>query len=164
MFKPHRRELALFAIALGAVAVAGCTRSASTPVTGGLGSATPAALTGQQATMEAVRAALLTQTAQALARSTIALPTTAPTNVPTISLATATPPPGSTPLPFASATPTGGAGCPYTYIVEPDDTGLFRIAIDLGYDPEFWIKIAEANNLTEPWLVYPGDELTIPCP
>ncbi|HEX9679839.1 MAG TPA: LysM domain-containing protein [Anaerolineales bacterium] len=159
MFKLHLRKIALAAMASGALVVVGCTRSASTPVTGGT-SATPAALTGQQATMEAVRAALLTQTAQALARATIALPT----NVPTIALATATPQPGTTALPLGSATPTGGAGCPYTYVVQPSDTGLFRIAIDLGYDPDFWIKIAEANNLTEPWLVYPGDELTIPCP
>ena len=159
MFKLHLRKIALAAMASGALVVVGCTRSASTPVTGGT-SATPAALTGQQATMEAVRAALLTQTAQALARATIALPT----NVPTIALATATPQPGTTALPLGSATPTGGAGCPYTYVVQPSDSGLFRIAIDLGYDPDFWIKIAEANNLTEPWLVYPGDELTIPCP
>ncbi len=163
MFKLHLRKIALVAMASGALVVVGCTRSASTPVTGGT-AATPAALTGQQATMEAVRAALLTQTAQAMARATIALPTTFPTNVPTIALATATPRPGTTALPLGSATPTGGAGCPYTYVVQPGDTGLFRIAIDLGYDADFWIKIAEANNLTEPWLVYPGDELIIPCP
>ncbi|MGH2605189.1 MAG: LysM peptidoglycan-binding domain-containing protein [Anaerolineales bacterium] len=163
MFKLHLRKIALAAMASGALVIVGCTRSASTPVTGGT-SATPAALTGQQATMEAVRAALLTQTAQAMARATIALPTNVPTNVPTIALATATPRPGTTALPLGSPTPTGGAGCPYTYVVQPSDTGLFRIAIDLGYDPDFWIKIAEANNLTEPWLVYPGDELTIPCP
>jgi nucleoid-associated protein YgaU len=112
--------------------------------------------------MEAVRAALLTQTAQSLAQATAA----SPTAVPTIALATATPGQGVIP-PVATAIPTtvgstGGAGCPSSYIVQPGDR-LFRIAINLGYDPGFWEDIAAANNLTDPWLIYPGDELTIPC-
>jgi nucleoid-associated protein YgaU len=62
-------------------------------------------------------------------------------------------------LPPATAT---GEGCPFTYVVQPGDR-LFRIAYDLGYDPNFWVEIAAANNIPDPYLVYPGQELTIPC-
>jgi len=155
MLEPSLRRIALIALGSAAIFVAGCTRSASTPVTGS-GTGTPAVLTGQQATMEAVRAALLTQTAQALAQATSASPTTAPT----IALATATSAFGATPL--ATPVATGGVGCPSAYIVQPGDR-LFRIAINLGYDPDFWQTIADANNITSPWIIYPGDELTIPC-
>jgi LysM repeat protein len=47
-------------------------------------------------------------------------------------------------------------------VVKPGDR-LFRISINLGYDPDFWKEIAAANNIVSPWLIFPGQELTIPC-
>ena len=146
----------LLALAAGALALSACTRSASTPPAGTSGGQTPEAFTGSQATIAAVQSALLTQTAQAAAH---AGPPTA-TSAATHAAATATP--GINLTPVASATPTG-AGCPTKYIVQPGDR-LFRISINLGYDPDFWMKIAEANHIPSPWIIYPGQELTIPCP
>ena len=76
------RHLGLAGLALVAMTFAACTRSASTPpTTGGAGSQTASPLTGQQATMEAVRSALLTQTAQAQSGGAATSTATAPAAV-----------------------------------------------------------------------------------
>ena len=60
------RKLATAALIASALLIGACTRSASTASTPtGAAGGTSTNLTGQQATMEAVRSALLTQTAQA---------------------------------------------------------------------------------------------------
>jgi LysM repeat protein len=151
------------------LALLGCTRSASTPppATGEAGAeGTPAS--GLQATMEAVRYALLTQTAQASGGGQPSGEATATPSgefVPTIAPPTPTSllsTPLVSPTPLATAVPTARPQCPYKYTVKPGDR-LFRIAINLGYDPDFWHEIAAANNIVSPWLIYPGQELTIPC-
>lgn len=145
-----------------------CTRSASTPPpsTGAAGTpaGTPGASSGLQATMEAVRYALLTQTAQAAGGGAQATQAPPSGSVPTAA------PPGPTslsttllvsPTPLATAIP-AKPSCPYKHIVKPGER-LFRISINLGYDPDFWKEIASANNIVAPWLIFPGQELTIPC-
>ena len=166
---PNLRRTALaLVILILALALGACTRSASAPPATTPSSGTASAPSGQQATMEAVRSALLTQTAQAAAGKSV-------TNTPK--------PAGATPTPGGAATSTGGTpaatsvvaptainlpatarpACPYKYIVKPGDR-LFRIGLNLGYDAEFWEQIASANSIVSPWLIYPGQELTIPCP
>lgn len=189
-------------------AVVACTRAASTPP--------PAAESGevglpvedsQQATMEAVRAALLTQTAEAGEGEPTeeTLPTAAPmTATPTavVIAPTATPeyieytvqagdwvfkiadeygvdpqaiidlnelsspsqlevgmvlliPSGSAPAPEATgATSEGGT----VHVVKPGEW-IWQIARLYNVDPQ---AIIDANNLTNPGLIYPGLELTIP--
>lgn len=146
-----------------------CTRSASTPPpdTGAAGTpaGTPGASSGLQATMEAVRYALLTQTAQAAGGGAQPQATAAPgETVPTAAPPTPT---GLLTTPLVTSTPLATAvpvrpSCPYKYVVKPGDR-LFRISINLGYDPDFWMEIASANNIVSPWLIFPGQELTIPC-
>jgi hypothetical protein len=77
--------------------------------------------------------------------------------------ATQTSPAPATSVATTPTATTASAGCPYPYVVQPGDR-LFRIAINLGYDPDFWVEIAAANNIPDPYLVYPGQEITIPCP
>jgi LysM repeat protein len=66
--------------------------------------------------------------------------------------ATATPP--TTPKATPSPTPIRG-----TYEVEPGDT-LSEIADRFGIDVE---TLAEANDITDPDLIYPGQVLIIPA-
>jgi nucleoid-associated protein YgaU len=115
--------------------------------------------------MEAVRSALLTQTAQAAAGKSA-------TNTPKPAAATPTPggQAGGTPAATSVALPTAinvpataKPACPYKYIVKSGDR-LFRIGLNLGYAADFWEQIASANGIVSPWLIYPGQELTIPCP
>jgi len=118
--------------------------------------------------MEAVRYALLTQTAQAAGGGAQPQATQAPGGtVPTVAPPTptgllTTPLVTSTPALLATAVPTARPSCPYKYVVKPGDR-LFRISINLGYDPDFWKEIAAANSIVSPWLIFPGQELTIPC-
>jgi hypothetical protein len=167
---PDMRRTALaLAILILALALGACTRSASEPVATAATGGTSSAPSGQQATMEAVRSALLTQTAQAAAGKAV-------TNTPTpkASGATATPAaqttPGTTPVATTAAVATAinvpataRPACPFKYIVQSGDR-LFRIGLNLGYDADFWKQIASANGIVSPWLIYPGQELTIPCP
>jgi LysM repeat protein len=150
------------------VTLAACTRSASTPPpatgAGDTPEGTPSSSSGLQATMEAVRYALLTQTAVAAGGGTQATQVPAGGTVPTAAPPTPTSlltTPLVSPTPLATAIPPRPS-CPYKYVVKPGDR-LFRIAINLGYDPDFWKEIAAANNVVSPWLIYPGQELTIPC-
>jgi len=194
-------------LAMLALLAAACTRSASTPPPGEGEGEAPA--DSQQATMEAVRSALLTQTAEAGGGE--AVPTAAPpdaTAVPegeteaqptvvgivyveytvqegdfiatiaeafgvdpeaivelnglgsptevTVGMVLKIPPSTgqvATPEPTSSA---GGGGT--IHVVQPGEW-IWQIARTYGVDPN---AIVQANDLADPSLVYPGDELIIP--
>lgn len=167
-----RQTTLVMLIVILALALGACTRSASAPATTAAPEGTSSAPSGQQATMEAVRSALLTQTAQAAAAKSptntpapqpagaTATPAAASTTLPgTTSVATTAVQPTPLNMPAATARP----ACPFKYVVQPGDR-LFRIGLNLGYDADFWKQIASANGIVSPWLIYPGQELTIPCP
>ena len=170
----HLPHWVLVRVVAAVLAITGCTRAASTaPPSAGSAGSSPGPLSGQQATMEAVRSALLTQTAQ----SRIALPTAKPTTeipptaVPTATI-TMTPvvevptdtavPTGGTPaataVPTAAPTKvTGGSG--FTeYTVLPGEW-VYSIARKFGVDPQ---AIIDLNNLVDPYTLYPGDVIKIP--
>jgi LysM repeat protein len=165
----------VLAIALAATA---CTRAASTPPpsTSGVAGGTQPPLSGSEATMEAVRSALLTQTAQAR----ILLPTARPTSeasptdtpmptetftpvavIPTES-ATETPAPtassGATTPPTAVPTSSGGGEGYIEYTVQPGEW-VYSIARKFGVDPQ---DIINLNHMVEPYTLYPGDVIKIP--
>lgn len=161
------------AIAIGLTASA-CTRAASTPLSTSAGAgATEGPLSGQQATMEAVRSALLTQTAQARILLPTARPTTevAPSATPTetvtpvaqvatdIPEATAatgatTPTKAPTPVPTKS-----GGGTGYVEYTVQAGEWVYSIARKFGVDPQ---AIIDLNNLVDPFTLYPGDVIKIP--
>ena len=121
--------------------VTACTRSASTPPPG---EEVVASEDSQLATMEAVRAALLTQTAEAggpAAQST-QIPTAAPTGTPVAEQVTAT----------------EGAQEFVEYTVKPGDW-LFQIAESFGVDPQ---AIVDLNGLSSESQVQAGLVLKIP--
>jgi LysM repeat protein len=85
-------------------------------------------------------------------------PTPTPTATPTVTstpTATATRTPTSTPEVTPSPQPT-----PVTYIIQPGDT-LEDIAARFGVDVK---SLAAANGITDPNLIYFGQELIIPAP
>ena len=53
------------------------------------------------------------------------------------------------------------SGTPSTYVVKSGDT-LFSVARDVLKDPAKWKKIAELNDLTEPYALKVGQELLLP--
>ena len=122
--------------------VAACTRSASTPPPGEGEGEAPA--DSQQATMEAVRSALLTQTAEAGGGETVA------TQVPP----EATEEPGGE----ASSQPTV-VGIVYVEYTVKDGDFIATIAEAFGVDPE---AIVELNGLGSPSEVTVGMVLKIP--
>ena len=121
--------------------VAACTRSASTPPPG---EEVAASQDSQQATMEAVRSALLTQTAEAggPAEPSTPIPPVAPTGTPAAQQVTAT----------------EGAAEFVEYTVKAGDW-LFQIAESFGVDPQ---AIVDLNGLTAEAQVQPGLVLKIP--
>jgi len=121
--------------------VTACTRSASTPPPG----EEVASEDSQLATMEAVRAALLTQTAEAGGSAETATPT--PIVAPT-----------GTSVPDEQATETEGAEEFVEYTVKPGDW-LFQIAESFGVDPQ---AIVDLNGLTSESQVQAGLVLKIP--
>ena len=215
----RRKTLVLSLLIVLVLGVAACTRSASTPPpsTDEAGGGEPQSET--QATMDAVRSAILTQTAQALEGSG---PTSTPTPEPTDAVAateavltTPTTVPGqieyvvkagdwifkiarefgvdpqdiidlnnlaagstlevgqvllipssaaapTTAAPPAQVTTTGTPGTAVpsgtTHIVQPGEW-IWQIARIYGVDPQ---DIIDANNLTSPATIYPGQELLIP--
>ncbi len=184
--------------------VAACTRSASTPPPGEGEGEAPA--DSQQATMEAVRSALLTQTAEAgggeavptaappdaTAEPDAAQPTVvgivyveytvqegdfiatiaeafgvdpeaivelnglgSPTEV-TVGMVLKIPPStGQAATPEPTSVASGGGT---VHVVQPGEW-IWQIARTYGVDPN---AIIEANDLANPSLVYPGQELIIP--
>ena len=147
MSKTRTRTLVLGGLLALALMLPACTRSASTPPAEQGTSSSP--LDSQQATMEAVRAALLTQTAQAEQAAPAA------TEVPTQVVA----PPEETDEPDTEATAAPTGGVEYVeYTVKPGDW-LFMIADSFGVDPQ---AIVDLNGLASDSQIQPGLVLKIP--
>jgi LysM repeat protein len=149
--------VALLILAVLLLGASGCTRSASTPVAAATSpEGTPSGLAGQQATMDAVRSVLLTQTAQA--------DTAFPTAVVFVNTPTATEVVAPTATPDlvveVSPTPAPTEDAVRRYVVQPGDW-IWKIARDFGVSPD---DIIAANNLQFPYFIYPGDVLIIPTP
>lgn len=149
------RYLVIAGLVLLAMALAACTRSASTPppppaVTDG----TPSAQNWQQQTMEAVRAALLTQTAQAMGGAGETTPgeetPAAPATTPEATL--------STPIVVATAMPTPTPGRPATYTLQKGEFP-YCLARRFNVDPG---ELLALNGLTPGQATYPGQVLRIP--
>lgn len=215
----RRKNLVLALVIILALGVAACTRNASTPPPSTDEASAEGPQSETQATMDAVRSAILTQTAQALESSgPTATPTLAPTEAAAATESVATTPtavpdqieytvqagdwifkiarefgvdpqdiidlnnltsPGSlevgtvllipssaavpaTQAPPAQVTTTGTPGTAVpsgtTHIVQPGEW-IWQIARLYGVDPQ---DIIDANNLTSPATIYPGQELIIP--
>ena len=162
MNKLHLRTLARASLIVAALGIGACTRSASsasTPTGGAVASASP--LTGQQATMEAVRSALLTQTAQAVQGG--AGNTSTPTGgagIVTVNPVIGTPatvvvtPAGPTKTPFPIPT----LVVPSTYTLHE---GEFPYCLGRRFNrnPD---DILAVNGLTNSSITVPGETLTIP--
>lgn len=152
-FHSRKPKLAVTLAIVGAFALAACTRSASTPppVPEGTGTSTPSGLTSQQMTMEAVRSALLTQTAQAGGENPTELPeqTAEPTGTPL--------PPEATATTGVVSTPVIGA-VPSTYTLQ-DGEHPYCIARRFDIDPNALLAV---NGLDGSSLASPGMTLTIP--
>jgi LysM repeat protein len=148
MGNKHLRFLVFAALIILALTMTACTRSASTPPPSETEEPTSKEADDTQATMDAVRSAILTQTAQA--------GETTPTEAPIV---TETPETSGTPVAVTpEATPTSGEVTEYT--VQPGDW-IFKIARQFGVEPE---DIIELNDLTSPSQISPGMVLKIPAP
>jgi LysM repeat protein len=158
------RHFLLVSLAAAALFVGACTRSASTPPpdsniqTEGSGE-----VSGQQGTMEAVRAALLTQNADSATGGSLG-PTSTFTPSPEAPTATNE---ASSNNPTASATlavvvntptPRPNQGATQEYTVQAGDW-VYSVARQFGVDPE--VIIAE-NNLQAPYTLETGQVLKIP--
>lgn len=159
---PRLTGLAIASLIVLAALLGACTRSAATPAPSTPQAQTTAGMTGQQATMEAVRSALLTQTAQAAAGSGAASPTplvVVTQGTPSAPVATAgTGTPQST-----TATTPGATTCgPSTYTVLSGEW-VYSIARKFNVDPQ---AIIDLNALAAPYALTPGQTLKIPgaCP
>jgi LysM repeat protein len=161
----HLRTAVLACLVLSALVSGACTRSASTPLASAVpGGGTPQAENWQQQTMEAVRFALLTQTAQAAsgtAGGTGATPTTtvaAPltTGAP-IGAATTPTTPLATAVPIVLATSTPLVR-PTTYTLQEGEFP-YCIARRFNVDPD---DLLSASGLSYGDLYSPGTVLRIP--
>lgn len=156
------KRLATAALIASALVIGACTRSASTAPTGTPAGGTASPLTGQQATMEAVRSALLTQTAAAGQSGGGAAGTPTPGAA---GISTATPSVG-TPVGTSAAAPT------ITRTLPPIPTVVVPATYTL-HEGEFPYCLARRfnrnqddilalNGLTNSSIVSPGETLTIP--
>jgi LysM repeat protein len=144
------RTITLTALLMVLLVLTGCTRSASTPPPSEDEGAPSGSQSETQATMDAVRSAILTQTAQALeGDAATATPTPEPT---TEEPATATP----SDVDLTATTEAQAAVVEYT--VQPGDW-IFKIARDYGIDPQ---TIIDANDLASPNSLEVGMVLNIP--
>jgi LysM repeat protein len=150
MASMRRQTLVLTIVIILVLGVASCTRSASTPPPSSDEGAAGEPQSETQATMDAVRSAILTQTAQALEAGGGA--TSTPTPEPTENPATAA---AETAAPTATAVPDQ-----IEYTVQPGDW-IFKIARQFGVDPQ---AIIDLNNLTNPASLEVGTVLKIPAP
>ncbi len=154
------RSALLLAIAAVLIWVAACNRPVSTgplPAPGAqsvVGTPTPEGLTTDVAlTVEAGA----TQTAAAVGQPTVP-PVEVATNTPSAPAPvqpTAQPPAPTAQPPAATSAP----GLPTTYTVKPGDR-LFSIGRQFGVSP---YAIAQANRIYYPYIIYPGQVLTIPA-
>ena len=139
-------------VVLAVLSFTACTRSASTPPPESEEGDSSGAQSETQATMDAVRSAILTQTAQA-EQGISGTYTPTPEIDPTTGVeVTSTP---SILLPSATPTPS----VEYVeYTVQPGDW-IWQIARDFGVDPQ---AIIDANNLADPGSIDVGMVLKIP--
>ena len=158
---PRLTGLAIASLIVLALFLGACTRTASTPAPTAATGQTPAALTGQQATMEAVRSALLTQTAQAAAGSGAA--TSTPLVVVTQSTPSASTPGAGTPQATSASTSAAATTCGPTNYTVLQGEWVYSIARKFGVDPQ---AIIDLNSLVAPYALTPGQTLKIPgsCP
>jgi LysM repeat protein len=158
---PRLTGLAIASLIVLTLFLGACTRTASTPVPTAAKGQTPSALTGQQATMEAVRSALLTQTAQAASGS-------AATSTPLVIVTQSTPSAAQatlgtgTPKATTPATAVATTCGPSTYTVLQGEW-VYSIARKFYVDPQ---AIIDLNGLVAPYALTPGQTLKIPgnCP
>ena len=149
MTNMSRMRLAIVVVIILTVGLPACTRSASTPPPATDEGLPSGAQSETQATMDAVRSAILTQTAQALGdTSATSTPTSLPTSDPLVS---ATPEPDE-----ATVTPEGQIT---EYTVLPGDW-IFKIAREFGVDPQ---AIIDLNELLNPGSLEVGMVLKIPA-
>ena len=150
------RTLGLAALVILALTLAACTRSASTPVpTGGAGAQTSSPLTGQQATMEAVRSALLTQTAQAGQGAGASATATRPAASPTVAVGT---PVATSAVATGAPLPSPTPGKPDTYTIHEGEFP-YCLARRFNVHPDDLLAVNGLGNNT---LVVPGQTLRIP--
>ena len=153
---PRLTGLAIASLIVLTLFLGACTRTASTPAPTAATGQTPSALTGQQATMEAVRSALLTQTAQAGSGS-------AATSTPLVVVTQGTPSaPLGTGTPKATTALAPTTCGPTTYTVLQGEW-VYSIARKFYVDPQ---AIIDLNGLVAPYALTPGQTLKIPgdCP
>ncbi len=141
----RRKKLVLALVIILVLGVAACTRSASTPPPSTYEAGAEGPQSETQATMDAVRSAILTQTAQALEDSG---PTSTPTPEPT-DVVSATDSVVTTPTPVPDQ---------IEYTVQAGDW-IFKIAREFGVDPQ---DIIDLNNLASPGSLEVGTVLLIP--
>lgn len=162
----RQRTISLTLLLSAGLILAACTRTASTqPVSTASGIVPPVGGGGAQATMDAVRSSILTQTALASLGQgggevtetpvpvvpTATLDLSQPVIVPT---ATATTLP---PLPTATSVP---VVAPCAYTVQRGEW-IYSIARKFGLDP---LAIIAVNPGINPNLVYPGQVINLPLP
>lgn len=210
MGKPRLQYLVPAMLVVIALSFTACTRSASTPLPSDEGEAQETPVGDTQATMDAVRSAILTQTAQVSEGAKgepLATNTPIVTGTPVVATPEATPTtmgvteytvksgdwiwqiarsfdvdpqeiidlneltsPGSIevgmvlqiPVPSVSPEATGTPGTTETggivHIVKPGEW-IWQIARTYGVDPQ---SIIDANDLVNPRMIQPGQELVIP--
>jgi LysM repeat protein len=158
---PRLTGLAIASLIVMALFLSACTRTATTPSPTAATGQTPAALTGQQATMEAVRSALLTQTAQAAAGSGAA--TSTPLVVVTQGTPSGSTPAAGTPQATNASTSAAATTCGPTSYTVLSGEWVYSIARKFGVDPQ---AIIDLNGLAAPYELSPGQSLKIPgsCP
>jgi LysM repeat protein len=156
------RNLTAAALLAGGLMIGACTRSASSASTATPASGTTSPLTGQQATMEAVRSALLTQTAAAVQGGGPASTSTPPAGA---AISTATPSVG-TPAGTAGALPSATRTLPpIPTLVVPASYTLhegefpYCLARRFNRNPD---DILAINGLSNDTIVSPGETLSIP--
>jgi len=161
----HLRIAVLASLILAALLLGACTRSASTPPASAVPEGqTPQGENWQQQTMEAVRFALLTQTAQAASgtggttgatpTATVAAPLTTSGALATSTTPT-TPAPTSAPIVLATSTPLVR---PSTYTLQEGEFP-YCIARRFNVDPD---NLLSASGLAYGDLYTPGTVLRIP--
>ena len=147
MGKQRLRYLVPAILVILALSFTACTRSASTPPPSEEGEAQEATADDTQATMDAARSRILTETAQASEGAEVE-PTATNTPLVTGTLVVATP----------EATPTTVGVTEYT--VKSGDW-IWQIARSFNVDPQ---EIIDLNDLTSPSQIQPGMVLQIPVP
>lgn len=147
------RNLVIVGLISLAIVLGACTRSASTPPSSPApAGGTPAGQDWQQQTMDAVRSALLTQTAQATAGTG-----GGEAGTPTAAVGTATTP-QATSVVVATPVPTRTPGRPATYTLHEGEYP-YCLARRFNVNPE---QLMTINGLASGEQTYPGQVLRIP--